>query len=201
MPIDATDRPVVNLDRPGPDPYLPPGRLDLALRDSTPDDIDTIQAIYAPHVLQGFASFEELPPDRAAIAQRRDEVLGRGLPYIVAAERGRVMAYAYASPFRLRSAYRYTVEDSIYVAREAIGRGIGRTLLAELVARCTGLGLRQMIAVTGTLGASASVRMHERLGFRVIGVLPQIGWKRGQWLDATLLQLTLGPGGGRPPDG
>ncbi|MBL8672303.1 MAG: N-acetyltransferase [Alphaproteobacteria bacterium] len=200
MANDVQNAPLDNLDRPGPGPYLPLERIDLVVRDCAPGDIPAIQAIYAPHVLQGFASFEELPPDAAAMAQRRDEVIGRGLPFLVAEERGKVMAYAYAGPFRLRSAYRYTVEDSIYVARDALGRGIGRTLLAELVARCTSLGLRQMIAVTGTLGASASVRMHERLGFRAIGVLPQIGWKRGQWLDATLLQLTLGPGGSRPPD-
>ncbi|MGH7002485.1 MAG: GNAT family N-acetyltransferase [Alphaproteobacteria bacterium] len=164
------------------------------IRDARDADMPAIHAIYAHHVANGFGSFEEMPPDLAELTRRRTDFLARGLPYLVAELEGRVAGYAYVSPFRPRSAYRFTVENSIYVDPAATRRGLGRRLLAALIAQCTALGFRQMVAVIGDSQNSSSIRLHEALGFRHAGRLVSVGRKKGRWLDCVLMQLTLGPG-------
>lgn len=165
------------------------------IRDAVDADLPAIASIYAHHVRTGLGSFEEEPPAVEELARRRADVLARRLPYLVATDRrGRVLGYAYASPYRSRTAYRYSVEDSIYVAAEAGRRGVGRALLSELIARCTADGYRQMVAVIGDSGNLASVGLHAELGFRQVGVLSAIGFKFGRWVDTVLMQKALGPG-------
>ncbi len=151
-----------------------------------------VHAIYAHHVLHGLASFEEVPPDEAELDRRRADIVARGLPYLVAVFDGRVRGYAYAGPYRPRSAYRFSVEDSVYVAPDAAGRGVGRALLGEVIRHCAALGMRQMVAVIGDSGNGASIRLHEALGFRRAGELRSIGFKLGRWVDSVLMQLELG---------
>ena len=153
-----------------------------------------IQRIYAHHVMHGFGSFEEEPPDLAELMRRRGDYLSRRLPYLVAELSGRVVGYAYAGPYRTRSAYRFTVENSIYVDPAQTGRGIGRKLLSELIAQCTALGYRQMIAVIGDIENTASIKLHEALGFNLSGIFRSVGRKRGRWLDSVMMQLALGAG-------
>ena len=173
---------------------------DIEVRDSTEADLDAIEAIYAHHVTHGLGSFEETPPSRQELGRRRADVLARGLPYLVAMDgSGRVLGYAYAGPYRTRSAYRHTVENSVYVAPAAARRGVGRRLLAALIARCEALGLRQMVAVIGDSGNAGSIGLHESLGFRRVGTLEAIGWKHGRWVDSVLMQRALGAGGNTPP--
>jgi phosphinothricin acetyltransferase len=173
--------------------------VDIALRPAEDRDIATIAAIYADHVLTGLASFEVTPPDAAEIARRRADVLARGLPYVVAELDGRVVGYAYAAPYRLRPAYRYTVEDSVYVHRGALGRGVGRRLLECLVAECAAAGYRQMLAVIGDRGNRPSIALHEACGFARVGLLPSVGFKFGRWVDSVLMQRALGAGDTTPP--
>lgn len=169
------------------------------LRPSEERDAAAITAIYAHHVLHGVASFEEVPPDCAEIARRRDAIIERGLPYMVAEREERVVGYCYASPYRTRSAYRFTLEDSIYVDAAVIGRGIGRALLSELIERCAALGYRQMVAVIGGSEQWPSIRLHEALGFARVGVLPAVGFKFGGWVDTVLMQRSLGEGAATAP--
>jgi len=166
----------------------------ISIRDATDDDLTAIQAIYAHHVKHGLASFEEAPPDIAEIAHRRDTARSSGLPYLVAEQNGAVRGYAYASRFRTRSAYRYTVEDSVYVAPDALGAGIGSALLTELIIRCTGLGFRQMIAVIGDSANRASIGLHTKHGFAEVGLMRSIGFKFGRWVDGVRMQRPLGEG-------
>lgn len=166
----------------------------LIIRPSRDDDIPAIAAIYGHHVLHGLASFEEVPPDEAEIARRRADILARNLPYLTAELDGRVVGYAYAGLYRPRSAYRFSVEDSIYVAADAPRRGIGRALLSDLIARCAALGYRQMVAVIGDTGNTASIALHAALGFRVVGTLPSVGFKHGRWVDSVFMQRPLGAG-------
>ena len=173
----------------------------VLVRPSTEADLPAIQAIYAHHVRTGLASFEELPPDLAEMARRRAELSGRGMPHLVAEADGRVLGYAYAGPYRTRIAYRFTVEDSVYVAPDATGRGLGRLLLARLIADCEALGARQMVAVIGDSGNLGSIRLHAQAGFRQAGTLRSVGFKLGRWVDSVLMQRPLGPGDGAPPDG
>lgn len=170
----------------------------LLVRPSTPADLTAIQAIYAHAVLHGTGTFEIEPPPLQEMARRRDEVLARGLPWLVAEADGAVLGYAYAAPFRPRPAYRFSLEDSIYLAPQAQGHGVGRLLLAELLARCQATGARQMLAVIGDSGNQASVALHRTLGFRPAGTLQSVGWKFGRWLDVVLMQRALGPGDHRP---
>jgi L-amino acid N-acyltransferase YncA len=169
------------------------------IRPSRDDDVAAIAAIYGHHVLHGLASFEEAPPAVDEMGGRRDEIVARGLPYLVAEQDGRVVGYCYASPFRMRSAYRFTLEDSIYIDAAEVGRGIGRALLEPLLARSAELGYRQMVAVIGGSDSVPSIRLHERLGFARTGLLPAIGFKFGQWVDTVLMQRALGPGAATPP--
>jgi phosphinothricin acetyltransferase len=179
-------------------PGKPPGTdspsRNVVIRPSREADMPAIQRIYAHHVMHGFGSFEEEPPDLAELMRRRADYLSRRLPYLVAELDGRIVGYAYAGPYRARSAYRYTVENSIYVDPAQTGRGIGRTLLGELIAQCTALGYRQMIAVIGDSGNTGSIKLHEALGFTLAGNLRSVGRKRGRWLDSVMMQLSLGEG-------
>lgn len=167
----------------------------LAIADATEADMAAVRDIYAHHVETGVASFEETAPDLAEMIQRRATILAKGLPYLVATCNGRVTGFAYAGPFRPRSAYRYTVEDSIYVDPESTGLGLGRMLLNALVERCTALGYRQMVAVIGGGQENArSVALHSKLGFNQVALLPSAGFKFGSWHDTLIMQRALGKG-------
>ena len=170
------------------------------VRPSAEADVAAIQRIYGHHVRHGLASFEEEAPDVAEMARRRAEVVGRGLPHLVAEADGRVLGFAFAGPYRARSAYRFTVEDSVYVAAEAAGRGLGGLLLARLIRDCEAWGARQMVAVIGDSGNLGSIRLHARAGFREAGTLRAVGFKLGRWVDSVLMQRPLGPGDASPPD-
>jgi L-amino acid N-acyltransferase YncA len=169
-------------------------RSPLLLRPSLATDLPAIHAIYENAVLHGTGTFETEVPDPAEMARRRDEVLGRGLPWLVAERDGAVIGYAYANYFRPRMAYRFCLEDSIYLSPAAQGQGVGRLLLAELIARCEAAGARQMLAVIGDAENKGSVRVHRALGFEHTGVLKSAGWKFGRWLDVVLMQRQLGRG-------
>ena len=151
-------------------------------------------------MLNGVASFEEVPPAVEEIARRRGDILARGLSYLVAERAGQVVGYCYAGPFRPRVGYRYALEDSIYIDAAEVGRGIGRLLLAPLLDRCTELGYRQMIAVIGGSETVASIRLHQALGFTHVGVFSAVGFKFGRWIDTVLMQRALGPGATTLPE-
>ena len=174
--------------------------MSVLIRPSTDADLPAITAVYAWNVLNGLGTFEEIPPDQAEMARRRQAFLDRGLPYLVAELDGEVVGYCYAGPFRLRAAYRYTVEDSVYVSPKAVGKGVGRALLETLVASCEALGLRQMCAVIGDSGNAASIGLHAALGFEKMGVFPAMGHKFGHWVDLVWMQRSLNGGGETPPD-
>jgi phosphinothricin acetyltransferase len=166
----------------------------VRIRPATPGDLPAIAAIYAHHVLHGLGSFEEIPPDAAEMRRRFDEVASRGLPYYAAEIGGALVGYGYCNLFRTRSAYRFSVEDSIYVKDGMHGKGVGRVLLEAMIERCTGLGYRQMIAVIGDSGNEGSIRLHAGLGFVHAGMLRSTGIKFGRWVDTEMMQLALGPG-------
>jgi len=166
----------------------------VSIREATEDDLTTIQVIYTHHVNHGLASFEELAPDIAEISRRRDVVRDNGLPYLVANKDGVVQGFAYASPFRARSAYRYTVEDSVYVGPDALGAGIGSALLSALIEQCTERGFRQMVAVIGDSANQSSVGLHAKHGFVQTGLMPAVGFKFGRWVDSVRMQRALGDG-------
>jgi L-amino acid N-acyltransferase YncA len=176
----------------------PAGREVVTLRAATEDDVPAIQAIYAHHVVTGLASFEESPPAIDEMHRRYAEVSGRGLPYLVAARGARVVGFGYCAPYRARSAYRFALEDSVYVARGCERQGIGRTLLAELIARCERLGYRQLIAVIGDSAHVASVGLHASLGFLRVGTLRSVGYKLGRWVECVIMQRPLGAGDRTP---
>ncbi len=162
-------------------------------------DLPAIQAIYAHAVSTGLASFEEAPPALEEMRRRFEEVTGQGLPYLAAEVQGRVAGYGYCTLYRTRSAYRYSLEDSIYVDKDFYGRGIGKAILAELIARAEALGYRQLIAVIGDSGNAASIGVHASLGFLRVGTLRSSGFKFGRWVDSVLMQRPLGAGDGTPP--
>ncbi len=172
---------------------------EILVRDAADPDMGAIQQIYAQHVRFGTASFEEAVPDTAELIQRRAGVLGQGLPYLVAEAEGRVLGYAYASAYRARSAYRFSIEDSIYVAEGLAGRGIGTRLMSTLIARCEAGPWRQMIAVIGDSDNAASIALHRAFGFRHTGTLRSIGFKFGRWIDSVLMQRDLGAGDSKLP--
>ena len=173
----------------------------MTLRTARSEDLAAIQAIYAHHVLNGLGTFEETPPTLEAMAERLALVRDKGLPWTLAEEDGRVLGYAYAGPFRPRAAYRYTVEDSVYVAPGAAGRGIGKALLTSVIGDCQLLGLRQMAAVIGDSGNAASIGLHRSCGFEMKAVLPGLGFKFGRWVDVVWMQRALDSGATAPPDG
>lgn len=164
------------------------------IRPSRDEDMAAITAIYTHHVLHGTGTFELDPPSQAEMAQRRAEVLARGLPHLVAEDRGQIVGFAYCNWFRPRPAYRFAAEDSIYLAPEAAGLGLGRALLAELAAAAQRAGMRKLIAVIGDSANHASIGVHRACGFTPAGVLTSSGWKFGQWLDTVLMEKALGLG-------
>lgn len=176
-----------------------PGAAAILVRDAREGDMVAVQPIYAHHVLHGLASFEEVPPGLEELRARRQGVLAQGLPYLVAEIEGRVVGYSYATAYRPRPAYRYTIEDSVYVAPDMGGRGIGRLLLGELIRRCEAGPWRQMLAVIGNSGNMGSIALHRRLGFAEVGVLSSVGFKLGGWVDTVLMQRSLGAGDGTLP--
>lgn len=175
---------------------LPPA---LILRDAHENDMPAVQAIYAHHVIHGTASFELEPPTLAQMLQRRADICANGLPYLVAERDGEVVGYAYATLYRPRPAYRFTVEDSVYVREGMAGLGIGQQLLDAVVQRCTDDGRRQMVAIIGNSENIASIRLHQRAGFRTVGVFQSVGFKHGRWLDTVIMQRELGEGAGSDP--
>ncbi len=171
------------------------------VRDAADGDMGAVQAIYAEHVRTGLASFEDAPPDVDEMARRRAAVLELGLPYRVADYEGTVKGFAYAGPYRHRPAYRYSLENSVYVASDALRLGLGRLLLADLIERCTALGYRQMVAIIGDSQNQASINLHARLGFQTTGALTSVGFKFGRWVDSVIMQRPLGDGGRTLPAG
>jgi phosphinothricin acetyltransferase len=167
---------------------------EMVVRDATEQDMAAIQAIYAHHVLHGLATFEETPPSTEEFLERRASVLAQGLPYLVAEAEGRIAGYTYAASYRPRPAYRYAIEDTVYVAPGLDGRGIGSALLRALIERCEAGPWRQMIAVIGDSGNAGSIALHRRFGFQPVGTLASVGLKLGQWVDTVLMQRALGSG-------
>ncbi|QQU54123.1 GNAT family N-acetyltransferase [Serratia liquefaciens] len=177
-----------------------PHTAPLILTDATPDDIAAIQQIYAHHVLFGAASFEETPPTQEEMRQRLGKVQEAGLPWLVAKRDHLVVGYCYATPYRPRPAYRFTVEESVYIAEGQQGQGIGKALLIELIARCEQGPWRQMLAVVGNAGENhGSLALHQKLGFGSVGTLKAVGFKLGKWRDTHIMQHALGAGGDNPP--
>ncbi len=178
-------------------PAAPP----LVIRALQTRDLDAVAAIYADAVRDGTGTFELDAPDRDEMARRHAAVVDQGWPWLVA-ERGdgRIAGYAYAAPFRARPAYRYTLEDSVYVGADARGGGVGRSLLDQLIARCVALGARQMLAVIGDTDNAASIALHRAAGFVPVGTFRDVGRKFDRWIDVVLMQRPLGPGADRPPD-
>ncbi|NQU61482.1 MAG: N-acetyltransferase family protein [Rhodospirillales bacterium] len=173
----------------------------IEIRDVTDSDMPAIQEIYTHHVLEGLASFEEIPPDLAEMTRRRDAIVAQGYPYRVAVQAGRIKGYAYASSYRPRPAYKYTVEDSVYVDVGTHRQGIGQMLLENLIDLCTAKGYRQMIAVIGDSANNPSIGLHEKLGFEKAGALNSVGFKFGRWVDSLIMQRKLGPGDDTLPEG
>ena len=171
----------------------------MEVRSAAQGDLAAIQSIYAHHVLHGLATFEEVPPDVEEMRRRYQDLAGRGLPYLVAVERSEILGYGYCAPYRARSAYRYALEDSVYIKDGHLGKGIGNRILGELLRACEGLGYRQVIAVIGDSANTASIGLHARHGFLRVGTLRSSGYKVGRWVDTVLMQRPLGPGDGEPP--
>lgn len=171
----------------------------MLVRPAAPQDLPAIQAIYAHHVLHGLASFEEVPPPLEEMRRRYEDVTRQGLPYLAAEEKGEVLGYGYCTLYRTRSAYRYTLEDSIYVKQGWQGKGVGKALLRELIDRCAALNYRQIIAVIGDSANAGSIGLHASLGFVRAGVLRSTGFKFGRWVDSVYMQLPLGSGDGTKP--
>ena len=168
--------------------------MPLSIRAAQASDIPAVARIYTHAVLHGTASFEIEPPDESEMARRQYALVERGHPYLVAEADGAVLGYAYAGPYRARPAYRWSVEDSVYIAPDAQRRGIGRALLVRLIAESEARGFRQMIAVIGDSAQVASIELHRALGFRLVGTFAAVGFKHGRWLDSVLMQRPLGLG-------
>ena len=169
------------------------------MRASTEADVARCAEIYGHHVLYGTASFEVDPPDLAEMKRRRAAVLDIGLPHLVAERDGRIMGYAYAGNWRPRPAYKFSVEDSIYIDKDVVRQGVGRVLLTALIEHCAALGKRQMVAVIGDSAQMPSIRLHASCGFEMVGTLKNIGFKFGRWLDSVLMQRPLGHGADSKP--
>jgi len=169
------------------------------VRPATASDIPAITRIYAHAVRHGTASFEFDPPDEAEMTRRQRALLDAGYPYLVAEIDGAIMGYAYVGPYRTRSAYRYTVENSIYIAPDAQRRGVGCALLDRLITECEARGYRLMIAVIGDSGQTPSIELHRAAGFKLVGTFEAVGYKFDRWLDSVLMQRPLGKGPSTPP--
>jgi L-amino acid N-acyltransferase YncA len=170
------------------------------IRPSTEHDLPAITRVYAHHVLHGTGTFETTPPSLEEMTARRADVLSKGLPWLVVEEAGEVLGYAYGNWFKPRPAYRFSVEDSIYLAPEAAGQGLGRALLAELLATLERSGIRKVMAVIGDSANAGSIGVHKALGFEQVGVVPSCGWKLGRWLDIVMMQRAIGEGDRTPPE-
>jgi len=173
--------------------------MSLTLRPARDTDLPAITAIYAHHVLHGTGTFETEPPTEADMTQRRADVLAKGLPYLVAEDGGQVLGFAYCNWFKPRPAYRFSAEDSIYVAPGTHRRGIGRALLGALCEQAEQAGVRKLIAVIGDSGNASSIGVHSALGFTQAGLLKSCGWKFERWLDVVLMEKVLGAGDSSPP--
>jgi phosphinothricin acetyltransferase len=171
----------------------------VAVRDAEERDMAQVQAIYAHYVLDGLATFEETAPSVEEMMSRRASVLAASLPYLVAEADGRIAGYSYATSYRPRPAYRYTIENSVYVANDLHARGVGTALLTALIARCEAGPWRQMIAVIGNSGNAGSIALHTKLNFQPVGTLSAVGFKFGRWVDTVLMQKALGPGSASLP--
>jgi len=169
------------------------------IRDSRGTDVPAIHAIYEHYVLRGLATFEEVTPTLDELRNRRDVLRAMDMPHLVAELEGRVVGYSYAGPYRARPAYRFTVENSVYIEDGLSGRGVGTALLTELIARCQRGPWRQMVAVIGDSANAASIALHRRLGFRHIGTLEAVGFKLGRWVDTVFMQRALGDGATSAP--
>jgi L-amino acid N-acyltransferase YncA len=172
----------------------------MIVRAATEADATALAAIYGAAVLHGFGTFEEVPPSPQEMDGRRRAVQDRGLPYLVAEADGAVLGFAYAGPFRPRAAYRYTLEDSVYVAPESQGQGVGRAVLSAVIAACEALGVRQLVAVIGDSRNEGSIALHRALGFQPAGVHKSVGFKHGRWVDIVLVQKALNGGDDSLPD-
>ena len=172
----------------------------MIVRPATEGDAAALAEIYGHAVLHGFGTFEEEPPSAADMNARRRAVTDQGLPYLVAEDAGRVLGFAYAAPFRPRAAYRYTLEDSVYVAPDAAGKGVGRTVLRAVIEACEALGVRQLMAVIGDSENAASIGLHRSLGFEQTGVGRSVGFKHGRWVDIVHMQKPLNGGDTTLPD-
>ena len=172
----------------------------VSVRHAAPDDMEQVRRIYSEEVASGTSSFEYVAPSLAEMQRRFESVTGAGYPYFVAEDvRGVVVGYSLASAYRARPGYRYTVEDSVYVAPAQAGRGIGRMLLSRLIEACTEREDRLMVAVIGDVANVASIALHRRLGFVEVGRMPGVGWKLGRWIESVLMQRALGAGCASPP--
>jgi phosphinothricin acetyltransferase len=172
----------------------------MLVRPAAPQDLPAIQSIYGHHVMHGLASFEEVAPPLEEMRRRFEDITRQGFPYLVAEQRGgEILGYGYCSLYRTRSAYRHTLEDSIYVKQGQQGKGVGKAVLKELIARCTALNYRQIIAVIGDSANAGSIKLHASLGFVRAGLLRSTGFKFGRWVDSVYMQLPLGPGDSTKP--
>ena len=172
----------------------------MIIRPSVDADAEALAAIYGHYVLHGLGTFEEIPPSAAEMLRRRTVVLAHDLPYVVAERDGKVVGYAYASVHRPRSGYRFTVEDSVYVAPDAVGQGLGKAMLSPVIEACEIKGMRQVVAVIGDSGNAASVALHASLGFQHSGVCKAVGFKHGRWVDTVWMQKYLNGGDTTAPE-
>jgi L-amino acid N-acyltransferase YncA len=172
--------------------------MSLVVRESLDSDVPAIHGIYSPYVRNSFATFEELPPTVDELRNRRDTMRALQMPHLVAELDGVVVGYCYAGPYRLRPAYRFTVENSVYLADGFGTRGIGTALMTALIGRCEAGPWRQMVAVIGDSANAASIALHRRLGFRHVGTLEAVGFKLGRWVDTVFMQRALGEGSSTP---
>jgi L-amino acid N-acyltransferase YncA len=187
------------MDMPAPSRMPDAAWPDPAIRRCDERDLDAITEIYGHHVLHSPATFELEPPNRDEMARRRNDIVGKGFPYLVAARAAHIVGYAYVGPYRPRPAYRHTVENSVYIRPGWERQGIGRALLGALLIECESKGFRQVIAVIGDSANLASIGLHEELGFRMAGTLRAVGFKFGRWLDSVMMQRDLGSGDRAPP--
>ena len=171
----------------------------MLVRPAAPQDLPSIQSIYAHHVKHGLASFEEIAPPLEEIKRRYEDIIRQGFPYLVAEDKGEILGYGYCSLYRTRSAYRHTLEDSIYVKQGQQAKGVGKAVLSELIVLCTALNYRQIIAVIGDSANAGSIKLHASLGFVRAGLLRSTGYKFGRWVDSVYMQLPLGAGDSTKP--
>jgi L-amino acid N-acyltransferase YncA len=173
--------------------------MSLGIRDAAGADVPSLHAIYSHHVLHGFGTFDEVPPDLAAMDEKWRGIVANGLPWLVAEAAGAVVGYAYASPFRPRSGYRYSVEDSVYIRDDQRGKGVGAKLLAQLIPRLETLGARQVVAVIGDSMNAGSIALHRKCAFQHAGTVKAVGYKLGRWVDIVFMQRALNGGDTTPP--